>query len=229
MERPKRRKYRDNPYTLKLVDNLYYILFRDGQNIPRTVEVPKNIYDMFNQFELDDLKELNEYSRHIEQKELSEESIYNRGTNSIEGIDDYVIRTSTYDELIFAINKLSSTQRMLINDLKTFGFLFESLVEHDLKIYADSFNAKCYHYQDYQDREVDSIIELEDGSWCCFEVKLGANQVDEAAKNLVKLKEQISKEGGKVPSSLCVICGLIPAAYQRPDGVYVVPITSLRP
>ena len=120
-------------------------------------------------------------------------------------------------------------ENMLINDLKTFGFLFESLVEHDLKIYADSFNAKCYHYQDYQDREVDSIIELEDGSWCCFEVKLGANQVDEAAKNLVKLKEQISKEGGKVPSSLCVICGLIPAAYQRPDGVYVVPITSLRP
>lgn len=120
-------------------------------------------------------------------------------------------------------------ENMLINDLKTFGSLFESLVEHDLKIYADSFNAKCYHYQDYKDREVDSIIELEDGSWCCFEVKLGANQVDEAAKNLVKLKEQISKEGGKVPSSLCVICGLISAAYQRPDGVYVVPITSLRP
>ena len=126
MERPKRRKYRDNPYTLKLVDNHYYILFRDGQNIPRTVEVPKNIYDMFNQFELDDLKELNEYARHIEHKELSEESIYNRGANSIEGIDDYVIRTSTYDELISAINKLSSTQRRRIKmyyfdelDLKT--------------------------------------------------------------------------------------------------------------
>lgn len=117
----------------------------------------------------------------------------------------------------------------LINDLETFGLLFEAMVERDLKIYADSFNAKCYHYQDYQNREIDSVIELENGEWCAFEIKLGANKIDEAAKNLLKIKEEIEKEKGKLPSILCVICGLSNAAYKRPDGVYVVPITALKP
>ena len=120
-------------------------------------------------------------------------------------------------------------ENKLINDLETFGFLFKAMVERDLKIYADSFNAKCYHYQDYQNRAVDSIIELEDGKWCAFEIKLGANKIDEGAKNLLILKKEIEKEKGKVPSVLCVICGLSNAAYKRPDGVYVVPITALKP
>lgn len=116
----------------------------------------------------------------------------------------------------------------LINDLETFGLLFEAMVIRDLKIYADSFNGKCYHYQDYQNREIDSVIELEDGSWCAFEIKLGANKIEEAAKGLLSLKNDIEKENGKAPSVLCVICGLSNAAYQRPDGVYVVPITALK-
>lgn len=120
-------------------------------------------------------------------------------------------------------------EEKLINDLNTFGFLFEAMVERDLKIYADSFNAKCYHYQDYQNREVDCVIELENGEWCAFEIKLGANKIDEGAKNLLKLKEGIEKEKGKTPSILCVICGLSNAVYKRPDGVYVVPITALKP
>mgnify|MGYP003371228792 FL=1 len=119
-------------------------------------------------------------------------------------------------------------ENKLINDLNTFGFLFEALVERDLKIYADSFNAKCYHYQDYQDKEIDSVIELEDGNWCAFEIKLGAHQIEKAANDLLNLKKQIERENGKVPSVLCVICGLTNAAYQRPDGVYVVPITALK-
>lgn len=119
-------------------------------------------------------------------------------------------------------------ENKLINDLNTFGFLFEALVERDLKIYADSFNAKCYHYQDYQDKEIDSVIELEDGNWCAFEIKLGAHQIEKAANDLLNIKKQIENENGKVPSVLCVICGLTNAAYQRPDGVYVVPITALK-
>ena len=119
-------------------------------------------------------------------------------------------------------------ENRLINDLETFGFLFEAMVERDLKIYADSFNAKCYHYQDYQDKEIDSVIELENGEWCAFEIKLGANQIEKAASDLVSLKKQIENENGKAPSVLCVICGLTNAAYQRPDGVYVVPITALK-
>ncbi len=120
-------------------------------------------------------------------------------------------------------------ENKLINDLETFGFLFEAMVERDLKIYADSFNAKCYHYQDYQEKEIDSIIELENGQWCAFEIKLGANQIEKAAENLLNLKKQIETENGKAPSVLCVICGLSNAAYKRPDGVYVIPITALKP
>lgn len=123
---------------------------------------------------------------------------------------------------------LNITEDKLINDLETFGFLFESLVIHDLKVYADSFNAKCYHYQDYQNKEIDQVIELEDGSWCAFEIKLGANQIDNAAKNLINIRDSILKDNGKAPSTLCVICGLTTAAYKRPDGVFVVPITALK-
>ena len=123
---PKRRKYKDNPYTLKTIDNNYFILFRDGQNIPRMIEVNKDTFDIFNQFELEDLKELNEFDRHIEHKERSEESIFNRGVNISESLDDYIIRKTSYEELMNAINQLSNTQRRRVKmyyfdelDLKT--------------------------------------------------------------------------------------------------------------
>ena len=122
-----------------------------------------------------------------------------------------------------------SEEDKLIHDLNTFGFLFEAMVERDLKIYANCFHAKCYHYQDYQNKEIDCVIELENGNWCAFEIKLGANKIEEGAKNLLRIKKEIEKEKGKVPSILCVICGLSNVAYQRPDGVYVVPITALKP
>ena len=123
---------------------------------------------------------------------------------------------------------LNLTEDKLINDLETFGFVFEAMVERDLKIYADSFDAKCYHYQDYLNNEIDSVIEMPDGSWCAFEIKLGAKQIEEASQKLVNISQKIKSEGGKVPSVMCVICGLTNAAYQRPDGVYVVPITALK-
>lgn len=123
---------------------------------------------------------------------------------------------------------LNLTVDKMVGDLETFGFLFEALVERDLKIYASTFNAKCYHYQDYLNREIDTVIELEDGQWCAIEIKLGANQIDAAANNLVKIKNSIAKENGKVPKVLCVICGMSNAAYIRPDGVYVIPITALK-
>ena len=123
---------------------------------------------------------------------------------------------------------LNLTKEKLINNLELLGFLFESLVERDLYIYSESFNAKLYHYQDYKNNEIDAIIELEDGEWCGFEIKLGANQIDDAAANLININNLIIKEGGKPAQSLCVICGLSNAAYKRKDGVYVVPITSLK-
>ena len=123
---------------------------------------------------------------------------------------------------------LNATPEMLLNDLNTLGFLFEALCERDLKIYAESFDAELYHYQDYNNNEMDAVIAMPDGKWCGFEIKLGANQIDMAAENLIKIKNEIKASGGIAPDSLCVICGLSNAAYQRPDGVFVGPITALR-
>lgn len=123
---------------------------------------------------------------------------------------------------------LNATPEMLLQDLNTLGFLFEALCERDLKIYAETFGAGLYHYQDYNNNEMDAVIEMPNGEWCGFEIKLGANQIEAAAENLIKIRNDIKNNGGKEPSSLCVICGLSNAAYQRPDGVFVVPVTALK-
>ncbi len=123
---------------------------------------------------------------------------------------------------------LNVSKDMLINDLNTLGFLFEALCERDLRIYAESFNAKLYHYQDYDGNEIDSVIELVNGDWVAIEIKLGSNQIDEAANSLIKIRNKIMNDGGKQPKVLCIVCGICKAAYLRDDGVYVVPITALK-
>lgn len=128
-----------------------------------------------------------------------------------------------------ACSLLKVTPASLLGDLETLGFLFEALCERDLKIYADSFGGNLYHYQDYQGREIDAVVELPDSQWCAFEIKLGANQIDAAAQNLLDIKKAFESDPrGKPPVVLCVLCGMANAAYQRPDGVFVVPITALR-
>ncbi len=123
---------------------------------------------------------------------------------------------------------LNTSEAMLINDLNTLGFLFESLCVRDLRIYAESFNANLFHYQDYQNDEIDAVIELQNGDWVALEIKLGANQIDTAAKSLLKIRDKIKNAGGKPPKVLCVVCGICRAVYLREDGVYVVPITALK-
>ena len=124
---------------------------------------------------------------------------------------------------------LRATPDGLLGDLETLGFLFEALCERDLRIYAESFGANLYHYQDYKNQEIDAVIELADGQWCAFEIKLGANQINDAAEGLLEIKRQIEADPkGKPPVVLGVLCGLSSAAYQRPDGVFVIPVTALR-
>lgn len=123
---------------------------------------------------------------------------------------------------------LNITPEKLFRDLNTFGFLFEALVERDLAVYAQSFGAKLFHYQDYKNNEIDAVIELENGDWCAFEIKLGAKKIDEGAENLIKVCKAVEENGGNAPKVKCVICGLSNAAYERPDGVFVVPITALK-
>jgi len=128
-----------------------------------------------------------------------------------------------------ACTLLGATKDMLLHDLETLGFLFEALCERDLRVYGDSFGATLYHYQDYSGKEIDAVLELPDGEWVAFEIKLGANQIDGAAGNLLEIKKAIHDDGGKEPKVCCVICGMSNAAYRREDGVYVIPITALRP
>lgn len=128
--------------------------------------------------------------------------------------------------LAVAILKLNKEK--LLGDLEYLGFLFEALVERDLLIYSEANGLNMYHYQDYNNDEIDAIIENEDGSWCGIEIKLGANQIDQAAENLLKINKKIIEENGKPAKSLCVICGLTNVAYRRKDGVIVVPLTSLK-
>ena len=128
-----------------------------------------------------------------------------------------------------ACSLLGLNEERLIGDLKTMGFLFEALCERDLWIYANYYGGKLFHYQDYKEKEIDAVIEMPNGEWGAFEIKLGANQIDGAAENLLSIRDKIARDNkDKVPKFLCVLCGLSNAAYRRPDGVYVVPITSLK-
>lgn len=113
---PKRRKYKDNPYTLFYddINHIYFIIFKNAHGIINKVSVPFDVYNAFNLFELQDLSELNEYDNHIEHNDLYEESLYKRINHKEELVDDYVIRKSTYEDLIIAINKLPEIQRRRI-------------------------------------------------------------------------------------------------------------------
>lgn len=125
-----------------------------------------------------------------------------------------------------ACSLLGLKQEHLIKDLNLFGFMFESLVVRDLRIYIEYLGGKIYHYHENNTGfEVDAIVELRDGTFGAIEVKLGVGAIEEASKQLL----QFSNKCLTKPAFLCVICGMIDYAYRREDGVYVVPITALKP
>ena len=115
-----------------------------------------------------------------------------------------------------------------MGDLETLGFLFEALCERDLRIYAESFGANLFHYQDYQGREVDAVIELDNGDWCAFEIKLDSGKIDEAAEKLLKIRKKLENNSVELPKVMGIIVGLGSAAYKREDGIFVVPIGCLK-
>lgn len=133
-----------------------------------------------------------------------------------------------FSDPAMACAMLKLTPRKMMNDLNTMGFMFEGLVERDLSIYAQSIGGKLFHYQDYKGNEIDAIIELEDGNWCAFEIKLGLNKAEEGAKNLIKVCDDIVCNGGNKPLIKCVIYGVGNMTYQNKDGVYIFPITALK-
>ena len=115
----------------------------------------------------------------------------------------------------------------LLHDLNTFGFLFESLCTRDLRVYAQSNDGEIFHYRDKDQLEIDLIISLNDGRWAAIEVKLGEHQADEAAANLIQLKNKVDTSRIGEPSFLMVLTGG-KFAYQRKDGVMVVPLACLK-
>ena len=121
---------------------------------------------------------------------------------------------------------LNITPEKLMNDLETFGLYFEALCERDLRIYAESIGAKLYHYRENDTgMEVDAIIEIADGEYGAIEIKLGSNKEEEAVESLKRFYDMAEVK----PKFMCVICGLYDAVIRRPDGIYVLPITALKP
>ncbi len=122
---------------------------------------------------------------------------------------------------------LNITVEKLLGDLNTFGLFFESLVERDLKIYIETLDGNLYHFRDsVSGLEVDSILEFPDGEYAAIEIKLGANAVDEAIKNLVKFSDNMIKK----PKFMCVIVGNSETILRDNNtGIYVVPFTALKP
>lgn len=115
----------------------------------------------------------------------------------------------------------------LINDLNTFGFIFESLCIRDLKIYIQKLGGNVSFYRDEKDFEVDAIIRTDDGKWGAVEIKLGAGYIDEACENLLKFKDRVDIEKSGEPAFLMVLTGTN-YSYKRPDGIYVVSIGTLK-
>ena len=117
----------------------------------------------------------------------------------------------------------------LLNDLNTFGLMFEMLCIRDLRVYSDGMNGKVYHYRDSQDLECDAVIHLRNGKYGLIEIKLGGDRlINEGAENLIKLKNKINTDKMNSPSFLMVLVASGKYAYRREDGVYVVPIGCLK-
>lgn len=115
----------------------------------------------------------------------------------------------------------------ILTDFEYFGFLFESLCTRDIRVYVQSIDGDVFHYRDKSGLEADMIVRLRDGRWAAIEVKLGNKQIEEAAQNLLKLKDRIDETKMGMASFLMIITGG-QYAYCRRDGIWVVPIGCLK-
>lgn len=141
------------------------------------------------------------------------------------------VRSSAKRQLVdpsIATAAMGINPSWLLRDFNTFGFLFESLCTRDLRVYAQPLDGRVSHYRDKNGLEADLIVSLPDGRWAAVEVKLGEGEVDEAAKNLLRLESTVNPAKTGKPSFKMVLTGT-PFAYMRDDGVIVCPLGCLRP
>lgn len=150
---------------------------------------------------------------------------YSENYRSKERIGKTAKRHFIDPSLACAVLELNSDK--LIADLKTFGFMFESLVERDLKIYADYLDGHLYHFRDnISGLEVDSVLEFKGGEYAAIEIKLGNNKVDEAKENLLTFAKNMKKQ----PKFMCIITANSTYVGKDPKtGIYILPITALKP
>jgi predicted AAA+ superfamily ATPase len=117
----------------------------------------------------------------------------------------------------------------LINDLESFGLFFEDLAVRDLRVYAEALDGQLYHYRDSNGLECDTVLHRRNGSYALLEVKLGGEEhINEGAASLIELANNIDTDKMLAPSFMAVIIGVGKYAYQRRDGVYVIPIGCLK-
>ena len=141
------------------------------------------------------------------------------------------IRTSDKRQFVdpsIAVAVMRADANSIIEDFKFFGFLFESLVTRDLRIYSQLIDGEVFHYRDKNELEADIIIRLHDNRWAAVEVKLGNKEIEEGARHLLALQKKVDTDKVGDPSFLMIVTGG-QYAYRRIDGVYVVPIGCLKP
>ena len=131
-----------------------------------------------------------------------------------------------FTDVCLSIAALGADMESLLADLNFTGFLFESLVTHELRVYAQANDAKVYHYRDSSGLEVDAIVQKYNGDWLAFEIKLGTGQIEEAAINLKRFITILDLNNVKQPKSLNIITGT-GISYTRADGINVISIASL--
>lgn len=137
--------------------------------------------------------------------------------------------TRYYVDPSVAVAALRIGPKDLLNDLKTFGFLFETLCIRDLRVFADALNGDVYHYRDKNGQECDAVVHLKDGRYGLVEIKLGGSKfIEEGVKSLKSMEAKIDTGRMKAPSFLMVLTGTGDYAYRRRDGVYIVPIGCLK-
>ena len=127
-----------------------------------------------------------------------------------------------------AVAALTAGPEHLLQDFEWFGFLFESMVVRDLRVYAQAMGANVEQYRDNTGLEVDAIVDAGPGRWAAFEIKLGASRIDDAARTLLKFADRVDTERCGEPAALGVIVGS-GYGYLRPDGVAVIPVGALGP
>lgn len=156
---------------------------------------------------------------------ISDQPSYGLNFRSSKRVGKAAKRHLVDPSLAAAALKLNIEKLML--DYNTFGLLFESLVERDLKIYLEHLGGELYHFRDSSSgTEVDAIMEFEDGTYAAAEIKLSEEGIESAKSSLLSFQDGVQKK----PKFLCIIVGHLEAAYQDPDsGIYILPATSLKP